>query len=53
MCPDSCCLITVLFFEVVCYAGRDTKIMKNSGKAKFKRTKLDHLLDQLILGVRL
>ncbi|CAF1235259.1 unnamed protein product [Rotaria sordida] len=36
---------------VVCYAGQDTKIMKNSGKAKFKRTKIDHLLNRIILGI--
>ena len=36
---------------VVCYAGPDTKLMKNSGKAKFKRTKIDHLLNRIILGV--
>ena len=28
---------------VVCYAGSDTKLMKNSGKAKFKRTQIDPL----------
>jgi hypothetical protein len=26
--------------------------MKNSGKAKFKRTQIDHLLNRIILGVR-
>ncbi|CAF4658700.1 unnamed protein product, partial [Rotaria magnacalcarata] len=37
-------------FGIVCYAGPDTKLMKNSGKAKFKRTKIDHLLNRIILG---
>ena len=37
---------------VVCYAGPDTKLMRNSGKASFKRTKIDHLLNRIILGVR-
>ncbi len=40
-------------FSVVCYAGPDTKLMKNSGKATFKRTKIDHLLNRIILGVRI
>ncbi|CAF4144756.1 unnamed protein product [Rotaria sordida] len=38
-------------FGIVCYAGADTKLMKNSGKAKFKRTKIDHLLNRIILGI--
>ncbi|CAF2108771.1 unnamed protein product [Rotaria magnacalcarata] len=38
-------------FGIVCYAGPDTKLMKNSGKAKFKRTKIDHLLNRIILGI--
>lgn len=36
----------------MCYAGPDTKLMKNSGKASFKRTKIDRLLNQIIIGVR-
>jgi hypothetical protein len=36
---------------VVCNAGRDTKLMQNSGKPKFKRTKIDHWLNKIILGV--
>ena len=35
---------------VVCYAGRDTKLMQNSGKPKFKRTKIDHWLNKIIIG---
>ncbi|UJR15621.1 hypothetical protein I4U23_002557 [Adineta vaga] len=38
-------------FGIVCYAGADTKLMKNSGKATFKRTKIDHLLNRIILGI--
>jgi hypothetical protein len=38
-------------FLVVCYAGRDTKLMQNSGKPQFKRTKIDHWLNNIILGV--
>ncbi|CAF2582547.1 unnamed protein product [Rotaria sp. Silwood2] len=38
-------------FGIVCYAGPDTKLMKNSGKAKFKRTQIDHLLNQIIIGI--
>ena len=41
----------MVFILVVCYAGPDTKLMKNSGKATFKRTKIDHLLNRIILGV--
>ena len=39
-------------YGIVCYAGPDTKLMRNSGKAKFKRTKIDHLLNRIILGVK-
>lgn len=37
--------------SVVCYTGSDTKLMQNSGKPKFKRTKIDHWLNKIILGV--
>ncbi|CAF1066993.1 unnamed protein product [Adineta ricciae] len=37
-------------FGIVCYAGRDTKLMQNSGKPKFKRTKIDHWLNKIIIG---
>ena len=40
------------FSLVICNAGRDTKLMQNSGKPKFKRTKIDHWLNKIILGVR-
>uniref|UniRef100_T1K886 Phospholipid-transporting ATPase n=1 Tax=Tetranychus urticae TaxID=32264 RepID=T1K886_TETUR len=38
-------------FGVVVFAGRDTKLMQNSGVTIFKRTSLDRLLNLLILGV--
>lgn len=38
-------------FGVVIFAGRDTKLMQNSGVTIFKRTSLDRLLNLLILGV--
>ena len=39
-------------YGVVIFAGKDTKLMQNSGKAKFKRTSIDRLLNFVILGVR-
>ncbi len=39
-------------YGVVVFAGRDTKLMQNSGKTKFKRTSIDRLLNFIILGVR-
>lgn len=38
-----------IFFFVV--LGRDTKLMMNSGKSKYKRTSLDRFLNILIMGV--
>ena len=38
-------------YGVVVFAGRDTKLMQNSGKTKFKRTSIDRLLNFIILGV--
>jgi magnesium-transporting ATPase (P-type) len=40
-------------FGVVIFAGRDTKLIQNSGKTIFKRTSLDRLLNLLIVGVSL
>lgn len=40
-------------YGVVLFAGRDTKLMQNSGKTKFKRTSIDRLLNFIILGVKL
>jgi magnesium-transporting ATPase (P-type) len=36
---------------VVCNAGQDTKLMQNSGKPQFKRTKIDYWLNKIIFGV--
>ena len=38
-------------YGVVIFAGKDTKPIQNSGKAKFKRTSIDRLLNFVILGV--
>lgn len=38
-------------YGVVLFAGRDTKLMQNSGKTIFKRTSLDRLLNLLIIGI--
>ncbi|KAE9539806.1 hypothetical protein AGLY_005058 [Aphis glycines] len=39
-------------YGMVIFAGRDTKLMQNSGKSKFKRTNIDRLLNFLIIGVK-
>ena len=38
-------------YGVVIFAGKDTKLMQNSGKTKFKRTSTDRLLNFIIIGV--
>ncbi|VDP05991.1 unnamed protein product, partial [Soboliphyme baturini] len=38
-------------FGLVLFAGRDTKLMMNSGKTFFKRTSLDRFLNVLIIGI--
>ncbi|XP_043684946.1 phospholipid-transporting ATPase ID isoform X5 [Vespula pensylvanica] len=38
-------------YGVVIFAGKDTKLMQNSGKTKFKRTSIDRLLNLLIIGI--
>ncbi|CAL4078446.1 unnamed protein product, partial [Meganyctiphanes norvegica] len=38
-------------YGIVIFAGRDTKLMMNSGKATFKRTSIDRLLNWLIIGI--
>uniref|UniRef100_A0A914WZM0 P-type ATPase N-terminal domain-containing protein n=1 Tax=Plectus sambesii TaxID=2011161 RepID=A0A914WZM0_9BILA len=38
-------------YGLVIFAGRDTKLMMNSGKTKFKRTSLDRFLNVLIMGI--
>ena len=39
-------------YGVVIFAGKDTKLMQNSGTAKFKRTSIDRRLNFIIKGVR-
>lgn len=38
-------------YGLVIFAGKDTKLMQNSGKTKFKRTNIDKLLNFIIIGV--
>ncbi|KAH9519100.1 Phospholipid-transporting ATPase ID [Bulinus truncatus] len=38
-------------YGIVIFAGRDTKLMMNSGKSKFKRTNIDRLMNLLIIGI--
>ncbi|XP_060873130.1 phospholipid-transporting ATPase ID isoform X1 [Metopolophium dirhodum] len=38
-------------YGMVIFAGRETKLMQNSGKSKFKRTNIDRLLNFLIIGI--
>ncbi|NXN87343.1 AT8B3 ATPase, partial [Bombycilla garrulus] len=44
---------TALCYGLVLYAGEwfDSKIMRNSGKIKWKKTKLDHLMDRLVIVI--
>lgn len=38
-------------YGVVIFAGKDTKLMQNSGKTQFKSTGVDRLLNFIIIGV--
>ncbi|KAG5672680.1 hypothetical protein PVAND_002791 [Polypedilum vanderplanki] len=38
-------------YGLVIFAGKDTKLMQNSGKTKFKRTNIDKLLNFIIIGI--
>ncbi|NXH19469.1 AT8B3 ATPase, partial [Bucco capensis] len=40
---------TDLCYGLVIYAGIDSKIMKNCGKIKRKKTKLEHMMDRLVI----
>ncbi|XP_020864720.1 phospholipid-transporting ATPase IK isoform X1 [Phascolarctos cinereus] len=40
---------TDICYGLVIYAGFDSKIMKNCGKIKLKRTKLDQLMNKLVI----
>jgi len=46
-----CVLRTQWCYGLVIFAGKDTKVMQNSGKTKFKRTNIDKLLNFIIIGV--
>ncbi|XP_063066420.1 phospholipid-transporting ATPase ID [Engraulis encrasicolus] len=38
-------------FGLVVFGGPDTKLMQNSGKNRFKRTSIDHLMNVLVLTI--
>lgn len=38
-------------YGLVLFAGRDTKLMMNCGKTKFKRTHIDRIMNKIIIGV--
>lgn len=38
-------------YGLVIFAGKDTKLMMNSGKTVFKRTHIDRLMNLIIIGV--
>lgn len=38
-------------YGIVIFAGRDTKLMQNSGKTTFKSTSIDRFLNYIIIGV--
>lgn len=38
-------------YGVVIFAGKDTKLMQNSGKTSFKSTSIDRFLNYIIIGV--
>ncbi|GMR45633.1 hypothetical protein PMAYCL1PPCAC_15828, partial [Pristionchus mayeri] len=38
-------------YGLVIFAGKDSKLMRNSGKTTFKRTSLDRFLNILIIGI--
>ncbi|KAM4657999.1 phospholipid-transporting ATPase IK-like [Amazona ochrocephala] len=40
---------TDVCYGLVIYAGFDSKIMRNCGKIKPKKTKLDHMMDRLVI----
>ncbi|XP_071434117.1 phospholipid-transporting ATPase IK isoform X1 [Pithys albifrons albifrons] len=42
---------TDLCYGLVIYAGFDSKIMRNCGKIKRKKTKLDHMMDRLVIVI--
>uniref|UniRef100_A0A8C8DMZ0 Phospholipid-transporting ATPase n=1 Tax=Oryzias sinensis TaxID=183150 RepID=A0A8C8DMZ0_9TELE len=38
-------------FGLVIFGGPDTKLMQNSGQSKFKRTRIDHMMNILVLCI--
>ncbi|XP_040819527.1 phospholipid-transporting ATPase FetA-like [Ochotona curzoniae] len=38
-------------YGLVIYTGPDTKLMQNSGKSTFKQTRIDHLMNVLVLWI--
>ncbi|XP_015266055.1 PREDICTED: phospholipid-transporting ATPase IK, partial [Gekko japonicus] len=44
---------TEICYGLVIYAGSDSKIMKNCGKIKLKKTKLNRLMDRIVLLISL
>ena len=42
---------TLWCYGLVIFAGRDTKLMQNSGRLKLKSTSIDKLLSRLIIGI--
>ncbi|NXC06700.1 AT8B3 ATPase, partial [Orthonyx spaldingii] len=42
---------TALCYGLVLYAGFDSKIMRNCGKIKRKKTKLEHMMDRLVIWI--
>jgi len=42
---------TAWCYGIVIFAGKDTKLMQNSGKTKLKRTSIDKLLNFIIIGI--
>ena len=40
-------------YGIVIFAGRDTKLMQNSGQSKLKRTSIDRMVNKLVLVVRI
>lgn len=38
-------------YGLVIFAGKETKLMMNSGRSTFKRTHIDRLMNVLIVGV--
>ncbi|XP_041110345.1 phospholipid-transporting ATPase IC-like [Polyodon spathula] len=42
---------TDISHALVIFAGADTKIMKNGGKTRFKRTNIDHLMNYMVYTI--